>query len=95
MKGYIITVKTSKYVNGHLVITKSTVDNKVWRNLCDAQQRVRQITFRKCEKHNYRRMYDCLSSNRKDRLHSEMDYAIERNNFNVVKHYTIRPMQIG
>ena len=95
MKGYIIIVETSKYVNGHLVKTKTTVDNKVWRNLEDAQQRIRTIVQNKCEKHNYRIMYDELSTLRKDRLHSDMDYAIERDKFKTIKIYTIRPMQIG
>lgn len=95
MKGYIITVETSKYVNGYLVKTKTTVDNKVWRNLEDAQQRIRTVVQNKCEKHNYRIMYDELSTVRKDRLHSDMDCAIERDKFKRIKIYTIRPMQIG
>lgn len=97
MKGYIITVETP-YKNGHYYgvnTPKTVLDNKVWRNLEDAQQRIRTVVQNKCEKHNYRRVYDCLSIVRKDRLHSDMNYAIERDKFNTAKVYTIRPMQIG
>lgn len=97
MKGYIITVETP-YKNGHyygINTPKTVLDNKVWRNLEDAQQRIRTVVQNKCEKHNYRRMYDCLSTVRKNRLHSDMNCAIERDKFNTVKVYTIRPLQIG
>ena len=93
-KGYFIVVKTSKMKNGKLCITDKILDNKVWKNFGSACDRIHTIVNNKCEKHNYKLGYDNLSLKRNERMRSDITLMIYRNNYDTVKRYYIRPMQI-
>lgn len=97
--GYIIKVKTEKLkdIRGFvsdshkLIVTDTLVDNIVYRNKAEAINRIRSIVKNKCGKHQYKVSYDNLDRH----MHSEMDIVISRNNGEVYKIYTIKPIKIN
>jgi len=102
MSGYIIKVKTEKLkvIRGlvsdshKLIVTDTLVDNIVYHNMGDAINRIRSIVKNKCDKHQYKVLYDNLDRH-KYRMHSEMDIAISRKNWEVYKIYTLKQIKIN
>lgn len=100
--GYIIKIKTEKLkvVRGlvsdshKLIATNTLVDNIVYRNKAEAINRIRSIVKNKCDKHQYKVSYDNLDRHAQ-MMHSEMDIAISRNNGEVYKIYTLKPIKIN
>lgn len=100
--GYIIKVKTEKLkvIRGlvsdsrKLIVTDTLVDNIVYRNKAEAINRIRSIVKNKCDKHQYKVSYDNLDKHMQ-MMHSEMDIAISRNNGEVYKIYTLKPIKIN
>lgn len=95
-KGYVIIVKTTiNNPNGGYRTTKTILDNKAWKLFNTAYIRIYGIVDNKCKKHNYILVYNNLNNDRTKRSHSDIDICIMRDNYNVVKTYTIKPIQIG
>jgi len=93
-KGYMVIVKTTINENNRRRTTETILDNKAWKRFGSVCNRIHSIVKNKCDKHNYRVLYDNLTTNRKDRMHSDIKLVIMRNNYDVVKDYIVRPMQI-
>lgn len=102
MSGFIIKVKTEKMkvIRGlvsdsrKLIVTDNFVDNIVYRYKAEAINRIRTIVKNKCDKHQYKILYDNLDSHMY-RMHSEMDIVISRNNGEVYKIYTLKQIKIN
>ena len=102
MSGYIIKVKTEKMkvIRGlvsdslKLIVTDTFVDNIVYHNKADAINRIMNIVKNKCDKHQYKVLYNNLHHNHW-KMHSEMDIAISRNNGEVYKIYTLKQIKIN
>ena len=102
MHGYIIKVKTQKMKvfrglvsDSHkLIVTDTIVDNIVYKNREDALNRIMDIVKNKCDKHQYKILYNNLQHNHW-KMHSEMDIAISRNNGEVYKKYVLKQIKIN
>ena len=93
-KGCMVIVRMTINENNRRRTTETILDNKVWKRFGSVCNRIHSIAKNKCKKHNDRVLYDNLTTNRKDRMHSDIKLAIMRDNYSVVKDYTVRPMQI-
>ena len=102
MSGYIIKVKTEKLkvIRGlisdshKLIVTDTLVDNMIYPNKSQAINRIRSIVKNKCDKHQYKVSYDNLDKHMHGMMHSEIDVVISRNNGEVYKSYTLKPIKI-
>lgn len=99
--GYIVKVKTEKIkvvrnlISDYqkLIITNTLVDNIVYRTREEAVNRIRTIVKNKCDKHQYTVLYDTLD---RHMLSLEKDnITISRNNWEVVKSYTLKQIKIN
>ena len=101
MSGYIIKVKTEKLkvVRGlisdshKLIVTDTLVDNMIYPNKSQAINRIRSIVKNKCDKHQYKVLYDNLDGHMLSLKRDNI--TISRNNGEVYKSYTLKQIKIN
>lgn len=63
-KGYMVIVKTFKMKNGICCKSETILDNKAWKQFDSVYKRILTIIKNKCEKHNYKVIYNDLTLDR-------------------------------